>query len=107
VSWSHTDLATLSTGGTDGSTFSCYGGASFGLGAVGWNYTTYTWHTNRDSYDKLVFDDLKHNATLVAMLAYAASEDPQFISRDRSPGPWNDNWPTRCGLSARKTNPRF
>jgi len=107
VSWSHTDLATLSTGGTDGSTFSCYGGASFGLNAVGWNYNTYTWHTNRDSYDKLVFDDLKHNATLVAMLAYAASEDPQFIPRDRSPGPWNDNWPARCGKAARKTNPRY
>ena len=107
VSWSHTDLATLSTGGTDGSVFSCYGGASFGLGALGWNYNTYTWHTNRDSYDKVVLDDLKHNATLVAMLAYAASEDPQFIPRDRSPGPWDNNWPARCGLGARKTNPRY
>jgi hypothetical protein len=107
VSWSHSDLAPLNTGGTDGSVFSCYGGPSFGMGAVGWNYGTYTWHTNRDSYDKVVLDDLKHNATLAAMLAYAASEDPQFIPRDRSPGPWNDNWPARCGLGARKTNPRF
>jgi carboxypeptidase Q len=107
VSWSHTDLATLSTGGTDGTTFSCHGGSSIGMNALGWNYGTYTWHTNRDSYDKVVFDDLKHNATLVAMLAYAASEDPQFIPRDRSPGPWNDNWPGRCGLANRKTNPRY
>jgi carboxypeptidase Q len=107
VSWSFQDLASLSTGGTDGTTFACWGGASFGLNAVGWNYGTYTWHTNRDSYDKVVFDDLKHNATLVAMLAYAAAEDPTFISRDRSPGPWDDNWPNRCGKAARKTLPRF
>ena len=53
------------------------------MGAVGWNYGSYTWHTNRDTYDKVVFDDLKHNATLAAMLAYLASEDPGFIDRDQ------------------------
>jgi hypothetical protein len=107
VSWSFSDIAPLSTGGTDGTVFSCYGTPSFGMGAVGWNYGTYTWHTNRDSYDKVVFDDLKHNATLVAMLAYAASEDPTFISRDRSPGNWKDDWPAQCGKVPRKTNPRY
>jgi carboxypeptidase Q len=45
---------------------------------------TYTWHTNLDSFDKLVFDDLRHNAMLVAMLAYQASEDPQRVPRTRS-----------------------
>jgi hypothetical protein len=107
VSWSFQDLAPLSTGGTDGTTFSCHGGAAFNLGAIDWNYNAYTWHTNRDTYDKISFDDLKHNATLVAMLAYAASEDPTFIPRDRSPGPWDDNWPARCGKAARKTSPRY
>ena len=107
VSWAFQDIAPLSTGGTDGTVFSCYGTPSFGLGAVGWNYGSYTWHTNRDSYDKVVFDDLKHNATLVAMLAYAASEDPTFISRDRSPGNWQDDWPAKCGRVPRKTNPRY
>ena len=68
--------ATGNPGGTDGAVFACYGTPSFGMGAVGWNYGTYTWHTNRDTYDKVVFDDLKHNATLAAMMAYLASEDP-------------------------------
>ncbi len=44
----------------------------------------YTWHTNRDTYDKIVFDDLKENATLAAMLAYMASEDPEHMSREKA-----------------------
>jgi hypothetical protein len=107
VSWSFTDFAGLTTGGTDGTVFSCHGAPSFGMRALDWNYSAYTWHTNRDSYDKVVFDDLKHNATLVAMMAYAASEDPEFISRERSPGNWRDDWPAQCGKAARKTNPRY
>ncbi len=74
---------------------------------MGWNYGTYTWHTNRDTYDKIAFDDLKHNATLAAMLAYEASEDPDFISRDRSPGTWPADWPKNCGKAPRKTKPRL
>ena len=107
VSWTFNDRPTGNPGGTDGSVFACYGTPSFGLGAAQWNYSTYTWHTNRDTYDKVVFDDLKHNATLAALLAYLASEDPQFIARDRSPGDWPANWPQNCGLAPRVTRPRF
>jgi hypothetical protein len=107
VSWSFADRPTGNPGGTDGAVFACYGTPSFGMGAIGWNYGTYTWHTNRDTYDKVVFDDLKHNATLAALLAYQASEDPQFIARDRSPGEWPANWPENCGKAPRKTRPRL
>jgi hypothetical protein len=72
------------TGGTDNASFDCYGAPVFGLNAVGWDYGSYTHHTNRDSFDKIVFDDLKSNATLAAMLAYLASEDPTFITRERA-----------------------
>ncbi len=71
------------TGGTDNASFNCYGAPVFGLNALSWDYGTYTHHTNRDSFDKIVFDDLKGNATIVAMLAYLASEDPTFITRER------------------------
>ncbi|MEP7324395.1 MAG: hypothetical protein ABI836_00475 [Gemmatimonadota bacterium] len=37
---------------------------------------------NRDSFDKVVFDEVKSNATLTAMLVYLASEDPGTIPRD-------------------------
>ena len=107
VAWSFNDVPTGNPGGTDGAVFACFGTPSIGLGAVGWNYGTYTWHTNRDTYDKIVFDDLKHNATLAAMLAYLASEDPEFIKRDRSPGTWPANWPANCGKVPRTTKPRL
>jgi carboxypeptidase Q len=107
VSWSFNDVPTGNPGGTDGAVFACFGTPSFGMGAVSWNYNSYTWHTNRDTYDKIVFDDLKHNATLAAMLAYLASEDPDFIKRDKSPGEWPAGWPANCGKVPRKTKPRL
>ena len=107
VSWSFNDVPTGNPGGTDGAVFACYGTPSFGMGAVNWNYGTYTWHTNRDTYDKVVFDDLKHNATLAAMMAYLASEDPDLIKRDKSPGDWPADWPANCGKVPRKTRPRL
>ncbi len=107
VSWSFNDVPTGNPGGTDGAVFACFGTPSFGMGAVSWNYSTYTWHTNRDTYDKVVFDDVKHNATLAAMMVYLASEDPEFIKRDRSPGTWPATWPSNCGHVPRSTKPRL
>ncbi len=107
VAWSFSDRPVGNPGGTDGAVFSCYATPSFGLGALDWNYGSYTWHTNRDTYDKVVFDDLKHNATLAAMLAYLASEDPVFIDRTKSPGTWPADWPANCGDAPRSTRPRF
>ncbi|HWA16609.1 MAG TPA: M28 family peptidase, partial [Gemmatimonadales bacterium] len=72
-----------SGGGSDDASFACYGLPAFGMGAHGWQYGNYTWHTNRDSYDKVVFDDLRANATLAAMLAYLASEDSTMITREK------------------------
>src|SRR5687767_3177977 len=74
---------TPSSGGSDNAAFACYGAPGFGLGASDWGYGPYTWHTNRDTYDKIVFDDLMNNATLTAMLVYLASEDPEMIPRDQ------------------------
>ncbi|HEX6057750.1 MAG TPA: M20/M25/M40 family metallo-hydrolase [Gemmatimonadaceae bacterium] len=72
-----------SGGGSDHASFACAGAPAFMLGSLSWDYGTYTWHTNRDTYDKLVFDDLRRNAIFVAMLAYLASEDPERVPRDR------------------------
>jgi hypothetical protein len=69
-------------GGSDNASFACYGAPTFGLGAAQWDYSNFTWHTDKDTYDKVVFDDLKRNATLTAMLVYLASEDPMFVRRD-------------------------
>ena len=71
-------------GGSDHVSFLCNGAPGFRLQSNYPDYRQYTWHTNRDTYDKIVFDDLKNNATLAAMLMYLASEDPQRVPRDRS-----------------------
>jgi hypothetical protein len=94
-----------SGGGSDNASFICYGAPSFSLGALGWDYSSTTWHTNRDTYDKIVIDDLKNNATLTAMLAYLASEDPQTMPRDKAMDPATGQpitW-TTCTKSVRKS----
>jgi hypothetical protein len=92
--------------GSDHSSFVCRPAPAFRLQSSYPEYRQYTWHTNRDTYDKIVFDDLKQNATLAAMLVYAASEDPEKVPRDRSvlPSPTPNgqprSWP-QCSRARR------
>ena len=76
-------LGMPSGGGTDHASFVCAGAPGFSLGALNWGYSEHTWHTHRDTFDKLVFDDLKNNAVLVASLVYLASEEPQKVGRTK------------------------
>ena len=98
---------TPSGGGSDNASFICYGAPAFSLGSTSFDYGVYTWHTNRDTFDKIVWDDLKPNATLVAMLAYLASEDPQTVPRDRRIMPTvagvTQDWPA-CQTPPRKSS---
>jgi carboxypeptidase Q len=95
-------------GGSDNASFVAAGVPAFGLGSNSWSYGTYTWHTNRDTYDKIVFDDVMNNVILTAILVYMASEDPANASREKSvlpinrrtdePGKWPEQRsPTRKG----------
>lgn len=76
-------------GGSDFASFVAVGAPGFSLSSLNWSYGTYTWHTNRDTYDKIVFDDVKNNAILAAIMAYQASEDPAKTPRDKSVLPVN------------------
>jgi len=97
------------TGGTDHASFVCHKSPAFNLDALGWDYTGTTWHTDRDTYDKVVEYDLKANATLVAMLTYIASEDPERMPRDVMdplPPGFNSNEPAQwraCSPATRNT----
>lgn len=86
-----------STGGSDHAAFVCAGVPAFMLSSLSWDYRTYTWHTNFDTFDKIAFDEVRNNAILVAMLAYLAAEEPRMMERDRvsllyaatrRPAPW-------------------
>jgi carboxypeptidase Q len=68
---------------TDSDAFACRNAPGFFLNSADWDYNDYTWHTNRDTFDKISFDEVRKNATLIAMLAYQASEDPVKMGRDR------------------------
>ncbi|MCO5260485.1 MAG: M20/M25/M40 family metallo-hydrolase [Crocinitomicaceae bacterium] len=70
-------------GGTDYASFIAAGIPAFNLNATSWSYWNYTWHTNLDTYDKIVFDDLKNNVILTAILTYMASEDNEKASREQ------------------------
>jgi hypothetical protein len=86
--------------GSDHMAFTCAGAPGFRLQSHYPEYRQYTWHTNRDTFDKIVFDDLKNNATLAATLAYLASEDTELMPRDRLSLTAQQQWP-RCGTPRR------
>ncbi len=74
---------TPSGGGSDNASFVAAGVPSFYLGTNNWDYGTVTWHTNLDTYDKIVFDELRRSVVATAILAYMASEDPDRASREK------------------------
>jgi len=95
-------------GGSDNASFVAAGVPAFSLSSNSWLYGSYTWHTNRDTYDKIVFDDVRNNAILTAILVYMACEDASKASRDKivlpintrtgEPGKWPEKRsPTRKG----------
>jgi carboxypeptidase Q len=96
--------------GSDHTAFICHGAPAFRLQSHYDEYRQYTWHTNRDTFDKIVMDDLMNNATLAAMMAYMASEDPRRVPRDRAILPPNPvtgqerRWPA-CAPARRSWQP--
>lgn len=95
-------------GGSDYASFVAAGVPAFSLSSLSWSYGSYTWHTNRDTYDKIVFDDVKKNVVIAAIMAYMASEDDNKTSREKielpkdaktgNPGTWPvKRSPTRKG----------
>jgi carboxypeptidase Q len=85
-------------GGSDFASFVAVGAPGFSLSSLNWSYGSYTWHTNRDTYDKVVFDDLKNNAMLAAIMAYMASEDPVKTTNTKTEGV---KWPAQTKATRR------
>ncbi|WP_029276277.1 M20/M25/M40 family metallo-hydrolase [Pedobacter borealis] len=71
-------------GGSDFASFVAAGALGYSLSSTSWDYGTYTWHTNRDSYDKLVFDEIRSNVILAAIMVYMACEDPEKTSTEKA-----------------------
>lgn len=73
-------------GGSDHSSFNQAGLPGISLGQDPIEYFTTTWHTNHDTYDQILEDDLKQAAAVVAGTVYAlATRDeplPRFTAED-------------------------
>lgn len=100
------------SGGTDHASFVCAGIPAFSfdvgvgrsedlpMGTNRWDTSVYTWHTNRDTFDKIIFEDLRDDAIMTAMLVYLASEDSEQMPRDRRVLARGMEWPD-CRSPAR------
>lgn len=73
------------TGGTDHLGFDAVGLPGFQFIQDPIEYSTRTHHSNMDSYDHLIEDDLKQSATIVAALVYNAAMADQKVPRKELP----------------------
>lgn len=75
------------TGGTDHQAFDGVGLPGFQFIQDPMDYNTRTHHSNQDTYDRLVEDDLKKSATIIASFVYHTSERADKLPRKEMPKP--------------------
>jgi len=98
------------TGGTDSTSFNQAGLPGIGLGQDPIEYGTHTWHTNLDTYERILEDDVKKAAIVVATAVYAlAMRDellPRFAKGAMPPRPPAEPGETPEIKAAEKPTPR-
>ncbi len=82
-----TTLTPRNTGGTDHLAFDAVGIPGFQFIQDGIEYNTRTHHTNMDTYDRLIEDDLKQAATIVASFVYHTAQRAEMLPRKELPKP--------------------
>jgi len=102
-------------GGSDNTSFSQAGLPGIGMGQDPIEYGTHTWHTNLDTYERILEDDVKKDAMVVAWAVYqlAMRDDmlPRFSKSDMPPKPPEENpqpapRPTRTDSGANRSSGR-
>jgi len=102
-------------GGSDNTSFSQAGLPGIGMGQDPIEYGTHTWHTNLDTYERIIEDDVKKDAMVVAWAVYqlAMRDDmlPRFSKSDMPPKPPEENpqpapRPTRTDSGANRSSGR-
>lgn len=68
-------------GGTDSTSFNQAGLPGIGLGQDPIEYGTHTWHTNLDTYERILEDDVKKAAIVVASALYQLAMRDQLLPR--------------------------
>ncbi len=80
-----TTITPRNTGGTDHLSFDAVGIPGFQFIQDGIEYNTRTHHTNMDTYDRLIEDDLKQAATIVASFVYHSAQRAELLPRKDLP----------------------
>ena len=74
------------TGGTDSTSFNNAGLAGIGFGQDPIEYNSHTWHTNLDTYERIIEQDAKQSAMTIASIALSprdARRDAAALPRRR------------------------
>jgi carboxypeptidase Q len=85
-----TATASRATGGTDSTSFNAAGLPGIGLGQDGIEYNSHTWHTNLDTYERIVEEDVKKSAIAIAYALYQLAMSDEMLPRfapDKMPAP--------------------
>ena len=98
-------------GGSDNTSFNQAGLPGIGMGQDPIEYNSHTWHTNLDTYERILEDDVKKDAMVVAWSVYqlAMRDDllPRFTKAEMPPKPPDETTqptptPTRRDTSSRR-----
>jgi Zn-dependent M28 family amino/carboxypeptidase len=68
-------------GGSDNTSFSNAGMPGIGMGQDPIEYNSNTWHTNLDTYERIIEDDVKKNAMVVAWSVYRLAMADTLLPR--------------------------
>ena len=94
-------------GGSDNTSFSQAGLPGIGMGQDPIEYGTHTWHTNLDTYERILEDDVKKDAMVVAWAVYqlAMRDDllPRFSKADMPAKPPSEETSSQPATPAVRT----
>lgn len=68
-------------GGSDNTSFNQAGLPGIGLGVDPIEYGSHTWHTNLDTYERIIEDDVKKNAATIAWAVYQLAMRDELLPR--------------------------
>jgi hypothetical protein len=76
-----TATSSRATGGTDSTSFNNAGLPGIGFGQDSIDYNPHTHHTNLDTYERIIEDDVKGNAIVIAATLYQLTMSDQMVPR--------------------------
>jgi len=76
-----TATTSRNAGGTDSTSFNAAGLPGIGLGQDSIEYNSHTWHTNLDTWERIVEEDVKKSAVAIAYAVYQVAMRDEMLPR--------------------------